>query len=182
MDTDRRPTILYTAAPALWFRILTIVIGAAVTAMLGTSVAIGVFGGKEPAWIAVLIVLPALAAVPTIVVLGNLMRFTVSTEGVRVRGFLQTRHIRWEQVAVVEVDRRAVGRGGTVLVHTDGRRIRSGITQARAALRRGERTADHGPDLLRPARPTVAAIDGHRWFLHRGHRPPDFPSAHTGRV
>lgn len=39
------------------------------------------------------------------------------------------------------------------------------ITEARSAMRRGERTSDHGPGLRGAARPTRAAIDAHRRWL-----------------
>lgn len=166
-----RPQVLYTASLAWWMRLVTIAVAAAVVLMIGIPIVAGLLAGADGMGLAALLALPALLAVVVVTVLGNLQRFTVTTEGVHVRGWLRGVRIPWGEVAVVEVDRSVLGRGATVVVTHDGRRVRSELTAARSAVRRGESTSDHGPDLLQPARPTRAAIQAHREYLHRCHRP-----------
>lgn len=89
----------------------------------------------------------------------------VSTQGIEIRGHVRRERVPWERIAVIEVDHALMNKGATVVVLHDGRHVTSALTGSRFALRRGESTVDHGPDLPQPARPPRAAIDAHRRWL-----------------
>ncbi|EWS82962.1 PH domain-containing protein [Brachybacterium phenoliresistens] len=164
-----RPQVLYTVSLAWWMRLLSIALALLLELAIGVPVLLALLDGDGRMMLAGLIVLPLLLAVLVITLLANLQRFTVTTTGITIRGWLGRRRIPWDEVAVVEVDRSTLGRGATVVVTRDGRRVRSELTAARYALRRGESVSDHGPDLLQPARPTRAAIQAHQEHLRRRH-------------
>ncbi|MBB5831158.1 PH domain-containing protein [Brachybacterium aquaticum] len=160
--------VLYVARPAPWVRAVTLGVGVLVVLILGAT-SLAVLGSDPGSPLAraaaLLLVLPSALAVAVLIGLGQRMRFTVTTAGVLIRTMFRTRRIPWEQIARIEVDTGWVHQGQTVAVLHDGRRIRAPITEARSAMRRGESTWDHGPDLTAPARPTRAAIDAHRRWL-----------------
>ncbi|ATG54593.1 hypothetical protein CFK41_07315 [Brachybacterium ginsengisoli] len=160
--------ILYTARPALWARILLIAVGVGIVLMVGPgAVALLVAeGGPSPwGWAALGLSLPFLLVVVVLVVLAQRPRFTVTTSGIEIRTPLRTRRLPWQDIALIEVDEGWIHQGQTMVVLRDGRRIGAPITAARSAMRRGERTSDHGPGLRGAARPTRAAIDAHRRWL-----------------
>jgi hypothetical protein len=162
------PTVLYTARPALWVRLVLLVVGLAVALMIGGgSLALLLSdGGPSPlGWAALALAAPCALVVLALVLLGQRPRFTVSTAGIEIRTPLRTRHLPWAEIAIVEVDHGWVHQGQTVVVLRDGRRIGAPITEARSAIRRGERTSDHGPGFREPAIPTRAAVDAHRRWL-----------------
>lgn len=166
--TPSRPTVLYVARPAPWVRVVQIVVGTAVALLLGTSsVSLALADGGAPVvrLAALVMVVPPAVGILVLLALAQRLRFTVTTAGVVIRTLLRTRRIPWEQIARIEVDTGWVHRGQTLVVLQDGRRIGAPITQARAAMRRGEDSRDHGPDLTSAARPTRAAIDAHRRAL-----------------
>ena len=166
-------TVLYTARPALWVRLLLLAVGVAVAVMIGGGVIALLLADGDPSLhgrIALALAAPCALVVLALALLGQRPRFIVSTAGVEIRTPLRTRRIPWADVAIIEVDRGWTHQGQTVVVLHDGRRIGAPITEARSAMRRGERTADHGPGLRDPAIPTRAAIDAHRRWL-RGELP-----------
>ena len=162
---------MHSATPVWWARLLSILMGLFAALVLGAPVVLDIASGDGAMLVAGAIMLPVVLAALALVVLVNLQRFTVTTDGITVHGLLRRARIPWSEVAVVEVDRSLLGRGATVVVTHSGRRVRSELTSPRYALRRGEPTADHGEDLLFPARPTRAAIEAHRDFLRHRHRP-----------
>ena len=165
------PTVLYTARPALWVRLVLLAVGVAVAGMIGSGVItlLRSEGGPSPlGLVAIMLAAPGAIVVLVLALLGQRPRFAVTTAGVEIRTLLRTRRIPWADVAIIEVDRGWVHQGQTVVVLHDGRRIGAPITEARSAMRRGESVFDHGSDLMQPARPTRAAIDAHRWWLRGG--------------
>lgn len=160
--------MLYTASPALWVRIMLLVVGLSVAGMIGGISLTLLFANEGPSalgWIALALATPCVLVVLLAAVLGQRPRFTVSTAGVEIRTPLRTRRLPWSEVAIIEVDQGWVHEGQTIVVLRDGRRIGAPITEARSAMRRGERTTDHGPGLREAAIPTRAAIDAHRRWL-----------------
>lgn len=170
---DAAPEVLYVARPAPWFRAVSLGFGALLVAGLtALTVASTASDDGAPAIRLAMCTMSASSAIAIAVLVALLtqrLRFTVTTAGVVLRSFVRTHRIGWPQIAVVAVDTGWSQRGQTLLAPHDGRRLGSPITEARSAMRRGERTRDHGPDLMTPARPTRAAIDAHVRFL-RGHR------------
>lgn len=162
-----RPAPLYSVSLALWYRLLVLGVSAIILAMLIVSLIMAVSGENGPLWGVVIPLLPLVVLLLVLMTRGLTQRFRVDPLGVELRGILRTHRIPWQQVAIVEVDRSFLHRGATVVVTRDGRRRRSELTAARWALRRGERTSDHGSSLTDPARPTRAAIAAHRDYLHR---------------
>lgn len=160
-----RSTVLYTTSLVWWMRLLSGAFGILVIVILALPTLAWLLGGDDRMLIPAVIVVPLLMPVLVFLVLVNLLKFTVTTEGVIVRNLLRWSRIPWDAVAVVEVDRSVLGRGATVIVRRDGTRVRSELTAARSAIRRGESTFDHGPDLMQPARPTRAAMQAHQEFL-----------------
>lgn len=141
-------------APAL---IMYVLIAAALDAQSGDAKPIAVIGA--------FVILALLIGVLIVIVRGAWSAFIVTTAGITVRGIARTVHVPWSDIAVIQVDPRHMHRGEAVVVRRDGTRIGSGVTAARYAIRRGESTFDHGPQLLHPARPVRAAIDAHQRYL-----------------
>lgn len=160
-------TVCYTATTTTGYRALMTAVGAIPVLILGGGLATALFAGTHPVWPAVVILAPLFALAVVVVARGPHQRFRVTSAGVELRDTLRTRRIPWADVAVVEVERNLVGRGATVIITRAGHRYRSAITEARSAQRRGEATADHGHDLLQPARPTRAAIAAHQAYRAR---------------
>lgn len=164
---DAAVTILYVAQPALWTRLLVIGVGSVVSLLIGSaSLALLTSAGGPTALglAAVAITLPASLVIITLVVLGQRLRFRVTTQGVEIRTLVRTHRLPWRDIAKIDVDHGWVHQGQTLVTLHDGRRIGAPITEARSAMRRGERTSDHGPGLTAPARPTREAIDAlDRW-------------------
>lgn len=156
---------LYTARPAIWMRILSLSLAAGVVLMLGAGGAMSLIVAPRPNVILAGLLVALLGAVLVIVALGNRHRFVVGTTGLLIRGSVTTHRIPWGDVRRIEVDQGFLHRGETVVLRHDGSRVRSAVTGARYAIRRGESTSDHGPSLRGPARPTRAAIHAHRRYL-----------------
>ena len=172
-DDSPAPTVLYRAAvlPGLRVLILSLVwtfsVGPAVvvwvvvaSAMDASRPSLRIIGLCAAA-----LILALLASVLFVIVRGTSSAFAVSTSGVTVRGIFRTVHVPWHDVAVVRVDTRHMHRGQVLVVRHDGTRVGSPVTAARYAMRRGESTFDHGPQLLDVAIPVRAAIDAHQRYL-----------------
>ncbi|WP_129658125.1 PH domain-containing protein [Rothia halotolerans] len=158
-------TVLYRAAIAGWMRLLAL--GAVMLlAALALAWNVGLFlrGAGPTAW-SILGTLLFIAVPSTPILLGVRQSFTVTTLGITVVGQLRTRRIPWAEVRVVRISQRLMDRGAADVVLRDGTTVRSPITAARSAIRRGESTFDHGADLKSPARPARAAIEAHRRYL-----------------
>lgn len=168
VSSSTRPPVLYTARLAWWVRAVVIIVVGGIALLVGGGCSALLLVGDGPnavGWAALLLSMPMVLAVVVFAALGLWISFTVTTEGIVLRGFLRTRRIPWREIDRIEVDHGWVHRGQTVVVLHDGRRLGSPLTEARAAMRRGERTSDHGADLKHPARPALAAIDAHRRWL-----------------
>lgn len=160
------PRVLYVARPAWWPRAL--IVGLALIFLIPAAPALlwSLLDGEGPHWWSVTFVVGASSVVLGVAVLAQRPRFVVSTDGILVRGLVRTHRVTWPDVARVEVDQGTLMRGQTVVVTRSGTRVGSSITAASFALRRGESTYDHGPDLRHPAIPARAAIDAHQRYLH----------------
>ena len=161
-------TVLYTARPAMWFRLVLLVECVAVAGIIGGGAVSLLLADGSPSplgLVAIVLAAPCVILGLVLALLGQRPRFAVTTAGVEIRTLLRSRRIPWADVAIIEVDRGWVHQGQTVVVLHDGRRIGAPITEARSAMRRGESVFDHGSDLMQPARPTRAAIDAHRRWL-----------------
>ncbi|SDS68049.1 hypothetical protein SAMN04489812_2659 [Microlunatus soli] len=158
-------TVLYRARYALWVQLVAIGVVALLAVIMVQANLTWYREGRGPTpltWV----VSVALIAGPAVILLTGLRQsFTVTDQRLIITGAFRTRRIGWQQVRSIEVDRRLLSRGATVVVLTDGCTVHSPITAARVAIRRGEQTVDHGPDLLHPARPTQAARAAHRRHL-----------------
>ncbi len=167
-STTAPPRVLYVARPARWVRLALIAVGSILVLVLGTGTVSLALADIDPPGLklaALALVAPAVLVVVVVVGLGQRPRFTVTTQGVVIRTLLRTRRLPWQHIARIEVDAGWVHQGQTLVVLHDGRRLGAPITEARSALRRGESTRDHGPDLSAPAVPTRAAVDAHRRWL-----------------
>jgi hypothetical protein len=172
-DDSPAPTVLYRAAVLPWLRVL--VLSLVWTFSLGPAVMVWVVAASamdasRPSsriigLCAAALILALLAGVLFVVVRGTSAAFVVSTSGITVRGIFRTVHVPWHEVTVVQVDPRYTHRGQALVVRRDGTRVGSPVTAARYAMRRGESTFDHGPQLLDAAFPVRAAIDAHRRYL-----------------
>ncbi|EWS82960.1 hypothetical protein [Brachybacterium phenoliresistens] len=171
MPEIRATEVLYRAAPGVLVRVLVtlVLVGHALTMI--ASLLLALLVPERPHVLLALVVLLGWGLTGVAITLLLRPAFEVRADGIVDRRYLGGRRIPWEEITVIEVDRSLMNRGGTVVVLHDGRRLRPAITNARFAMSRGESTSDHGPDLLQPARPARAAIDGHRRWL-RGERPP----------
>jgi hypothetical protein len=158
-------TVLYRASIAGWMRGLGL--GAvALLAALALAWNLGLLlrgAGPTPWSVLAGLLFVAVPAVP--ILLGLRQSFTVTTHGITVVGQLRTRRIPWARIRVVRVSQRLIDRGAADVVLHDGSTVRSPLTAARSAIRRGESAYDHGADLRSPARPARAAIEAHRRYL-----------------
>lgn len=159
------PAVLYRARPGPLIIALVVLLLSVITLFVLGGVLLALLLPERPNWLLAAVCLLLTVVLDALVLLLLRPSFTVSTAGIVDRAVLSTRRISWPEVAVIELEPAAMDRGATVIVLRDGRRLRSGITSSRRALYRGESPVDHGPDLLRPARPTRAAIDAHRRYL-----------------
>ncbi|UYG16052.1 PH domain-containing protein [Brachybacterium huguangmaarense] len=157
--------VLYRARTAPWLRLagaalilVLVVLAAAWNASLLAR-------GDGPTSWSVLGSLLVIGLPAVLVVLGLRPAFSVTTRGITVTGQLGGRRIPWSDVQLVRISGRPQDRGGAEVVLHDGTVVRSPITAARFALRRGESPDDHGPDIRSPARPVRAAVDAHRRYL-----------------
>lgn len=157
-------TVHYRAAPAPWLRVLAGALAVATIVGFGAPLRSWLVSDRGPDWVPV-VCAGTMVILLVIIWRGSTQAFVVSARGVSVRGWFRTVMIPWSEVAAVEVDRRFLSPGQTVVVTRSGRRVGSPITGARSAFRRGESAADHGPDLLQPALPTRAVLEA--WERHR---------------
>ncbi len=162
----RNPRVFYRAGPSTLYKVLVAVQLTILTLTMSSGVLLAVLVPEDPHLPLAAVCLLMLCVLGTGVALLLRPAFRVTTVGIEVRGYLVAHRLGWAEIAVVEIDRALMNRGATVVVLRDGRRIRSALTGSRFALYRGESIHDHGSDLLQPARPTRAAIDTHRRWLH----------------
>ena len=167
------PTVLYRASVLPWLRVLVLSLAgtfSAGPAVMVWAVTAAAMDASRPSsriigLCAAALILALLASFLFVIIRGALSAFVVSTSGVTVRGIFRTVHVPWHDVAVVQVDPRHTHRGQALVVRHDGTRVGAPVTAARYAMRRGESTFDHGPQLLDAAIPVRAAIDAHRRYL-----------------
>ncbi|MFC7621947.1 PH domain-containing protein [Microlunatus sp. GCM10028923] len=157
-QSRRDERILYRASFAPWLRVLAGALAVMTVVGFGAPIRNWLVNDRGPDWV------PIFSGVALVILLmiiwrGTGQSFVVSTAGLAVRGWFRTVRIPWSEVAAIEVDRRFLSLGQTVVVTRTGRRVGSVVTGARSAFRRGEAASDHGPDLLQPAIPTRAALD-----------------------
>ncbi|GAB3702018.1 hypothetical protein GCM10028815_09720 [Mariniluteicoccus flavus] len=133
--------------------------------MFGWGLVRTVTGGQGQVPVVAALCVAGMLAGAAPAVMGLRMAFTVTTDGLEVATATRTRRIPWPEVGVIRISRATFSRGATEVVTKDGRSIVVHLTAARAAIRRGERTSDHGHDLLQPSRPTRAAMDAHTRHL-----------------
>ena len=150
--------------------IIFIVIAALMPALALVVITTATLEARSLMWaligsVAALLMLLALIGLIVLAVRAPLASFTVTTAGISIREIFRTTNIAWADVAVIQIDQTLIQRGRAVVVTRDGKRTASSITAARFALRRGESTYDHGPELLHPAIPVRAAIDAHQRYL-----------------
>lgn len=175
-DTPHRPhepIVLYRAALLPGYRIfMTIFIS--VAALFPTlalvTITSATLEARTPLWmligsVAALVMLIVLVGLLFLAVRGARSSFTVTTAGICIKEIFRTTDIAWADVAVIQIDQALMQRGRAVVVTRDGNRTPSSITAARFAMRRGESTYDHGPELLHPAVPVRVAIDAHQRYL-----------------
>lgn len=162
------PRLVYRAGPSWLYKLLVAALLTILTITLLGGALLAALVPRRPQVVLVAVCLLLLVGLGSTLALLLRPAFLVTSDGVVVRGYLRTHRLAWSDIALVEVDRALMNRGATVVVTRDGRRVTSALTGSRFALYRGESAHDHGPDLLQPARPTRAAIDMHRRWLH-GH-------------
>lgn len=169
----REPVVLYRAEMIIGLRVLVLVL-AAIAAAIPIALLIGILvaarEARTPAlallaWSGAGLILVLLAGGAVLLIRGVRSTFTVTTAGIEVRGLVSTVRIPWSDVAVIHVDPRHFHRGQALVIRRDGTQVGSSVTAARYAMRRGESTFDHGPELLHPAIPVRAAIDAHQRYL-----------------
>lgn len=164
-NSPHREQVLYRARYGLLMRILVPVLCLVVAGPFLLGAALALFVPERPNILLAVVCVGIMALGVCLLLLLLRPAFIVSTQGIEIRGHVGRERIPWERIAVIEVDRSLMNKGATVVVLHDGRHVTSALTGSRFALRRGESTFDHGPDLLQPARPTRAAIDAHRRWL-----------------
>lgn len=167
------PVVLYRAAVIPGIRVLILVlatVAAVVPAGMLVILVAAALDTSRPhvalfAWSGAAITLLLLTGFGIMVIRGARSAFIVTTAGITIRRLVRTVRIPWSDVGVIQVDPRHMHRGEAVVVRRDGTRVGSPVTAARYAMRRGESTFDHGPELLHPAIPVRAAIDAHQRYL-----------------
>lgn len=166
-DASRQgePRLIYRAGPSVLYMIPVGVLLMIFTATMLGGILLALLIPEEPNLVLAGATLVPLLVLGAAVVLLLRPAFRVTTAGVELRGCLSSRTLTWPEIAVIEIDRSLMNRGAVVVVTKEGRRVTSALTGSRYAMRRGESTFDHGPDLLQPARPARAAIDTHRRWL-----------------
>lgn len=167
------PAILYRAALTPGIRALIVILlalAAPVPTVILILILVAALDAPDPFWMqvgtaAIVVILLLLGGFILVTIKGAWSAFIVSTAGITIRGIVRTVHIPWAEVAVIQLEQRVMYRGEAVVVTRSGSRIGSPVTSARFAMRRGESTYDHGPQLLHPAIPVRAAIDAHQRYL-----------------
>ena len=163
---ESRPAPIYRVGASTLYKAIVAVLLLIVSVPLLGGTALALLAPERPMFL-----LAAAPLLPLVIFDGMLLlilrpAFTVTSRGVELRGCFSTRRVDWPEVRVVEIDRHWFNRGGVVIVTRDGRRLKTALTNSHNTLYRGEQLADHGPDLMHPARPARAAIDTHRRWLH----------------
>lgn len=183
-DSSYAPAILYRAALAPGIRVLIVVLlvlaSLVPTAML-ILILVAALDAPDPFWMlvgtaSIVMILLLLVGFVFVTIRGAWSAFIVSTAGITIRGIARTVHIPWAEVAVIQLEQNLMYRGQAVVVTRSGSRIGSPVTSARFAMRRGESTYDHGPQLLHPAVPVRTAIDAHQRYLRGEFRSPATPA------
>ncbi|WP_088818888.1 PH domain-containing protein [Kytococcus aerolatus] len=164
------PHVLYEARLATWSRVLGLVLVGA--SLLGAAACVAAALTAEQGGVRLAFVLLTLAwlAVAAAAARATGQRFTVTSQGLEMRGILRTVRLAWAEVHRIEADRRFWAHGGVLVHATNGRRHRPAITRSRYAVHRGESVRE----AFEPAgpRPLRAAVAAHQQYLAWATRPP----------